>query len=476
MTACAIEAAASSGGAVRTALTVASDGSYAARLVAGGDGCWYPERWALGGPEPYAVPLPVNQPEDADCGVLPLADGRVLVRRRAGERFTFALLYPSGTGTGEVALGGVPGEEFTLVPQAVDDPRVYGLAPGETSTELWLVHDPRFVGPPSAGDPESGGPRRITRLPGRCSGGVWLDRTGDLLAVDQELDGRTKTVVADLRRGGLVTPLLQLTEESNDRLLMADPDSGLVIVRSDAPGHDRLGWGVLGSSRPIRFPKCLRMPDAAVTPFAMQPGQALLPEQCAVALRIDGAGGTWVGVWRPCDRRLRQFSAPDGWLTGAGLWTREGELHLPYATPEVPCGLARTTTPALPVVMQTHDEPGQTADEDSGTAGPTGSRTGPSGGSAATGGTVAEPATGTGTGTPGPKRTPAAAATTATARSATVTAGRPATASGPGCGPRVAEPVPGSSDPAPGMRSLPSDPATGPVPLQKTPVPVRRAS
>lgn len=458
MTACAIEAAANSGGTVRTALTVAPDGSYAARLVPGGNGCWYPERWTLGGPEPYAVPLPVHQPEEADCGVLPLSDGRVLVRRRAGGGYTFALLYPSGGGTGEIALGGVEGEEFTLVPQAADDPRVYGLAPGETSTELWLVHDPRRVGPPPSGDPEAGGPQRITRLPGRCSGGVRLDRTGDLLAVDQELDGRTKTVVVHLRRGGLVTPLLQLTEESNDRLLMADPDSGLLIVRSDAPGHDRLGWGVLGSSRPVRFPECLRMPDATVTPFALQPGQALLPEQCAVALHIEGARGGWVGVWRPCDRRLRQFSAPDGWLAGAGLWTREGELHLPYATPEVPCGLARTTTPALPVVMPEQPVPEQAPDEPDDQAEGTGTRAGPSGSGEASpvpvpGPQPADvPGTGTATG-------PATGTTTGTA---------------PGDGPTAAEPEPGPAGTGPGPAS--SGPVTGPVPLQKALIPVRRAS
>ncbi|MCM2579333.1 hypothetical protein [Streptomyces meridianus] len=470
MTACAIEAAASSGGTVRTALTIGADGSYAARLVPGGEGCWYPERWTLAGPEPYAVPLPVNQPEDEDCAVLPLSDGRVLIRRRAGEQFVFALLYPSGDGTGEVALGGVGCSEFTLVPQAADDPRVYGLAPGETSTELWLVHDPRFVAPLASGGTDSGGPRRITRLPGRCSGGVRLDRTGDLLAVDQELDGRTKSVVVDLRRGGLVTPLLQLTEKSNDRLLMADPDSGLLIVRSDAPGHDRMGWGVLGSSRPVRFPECLRLPDAAVTPFALQPGQALLPEQCAVALRIDGARGSWVGVWRPCDRRLRQFPAPDGWLTGAGLWTREGELHLPYATFQVPCGLARTTTPALPVMMPSQHEP-EGSDERSRRPVP-GPGTGPSEANASADATVTgpepEPAAGPGSGT--------APESATTPRSAPAAGTTPITGTAPADRPTGVETGPGPSDPGPGSPLPLPGPATGPVPLQRALIPVRRAS
>ena len=65
-----------------------------------------------------------------------------------------------------------------------------------------------------------------------------------------------------------------------------------------------------------------------------------MPESCAVALRIDGPAGTWVGVWRPAERRLHQLAAPEGWLTGSGLWTRDGVLRLPYATAAVPCGVA----------------------------------------------------------------------------------------------------------------------------------------
>lgn len=80
-------------------------------------------------------------------------------------------------------------------------------------------------------------------LPGRCSGGVWLDRVGRLLALDRELDGRTKAVAVDLERGGEVSPLLQIAEDSDDRLLLAAPDSGLLLIRSDAPGEPRLGWG-----------------------------------------------------------------------------------------------------------------------------------------------------------------------------------------------------------------------------------------
>ncbi|MFE7119749.1 hypothetical protein ACFU99_30465, partial [Streptomyces sp. NPDC057654] len=296
MTACAPETATTSSTPGRPGLTIAADGSYAARLALGGPagttGGWFPERWTLTGPEPYAVPLPGSQPEEPDSEVLPLTDGRVLIRRRVAERHTLTLLYPTGPGTGEVPLGAVECERLTLLPPAPDGSSVYALAPGRHGTDLWLVHGGSF------------GPEHVAEVPGHCTGGSWLDRTGRLLALDRELAGRTKAVVVDLERGGETSPLLQITRESDDRLLLADPDSGLLLVRSDAPGETRLGWGVLGSMLPVRFPECLRVPGGTATPFAVQPGQSLTPEACAVAFRIDGtdtrggrAAGPWVGVW-----------------------------------------------------------------------------------------------------------------------------------------------------------------------------------
>ncbi|MEU1332099.1 hypothetical protein [Streptomyces sp. NPDC005865] len=336
--------------------TIAADGSYAARLAraAGAPDSWYPERWTLGPHEPYAVPLPGNQPEEPSTEVLPMGDGRVLIHRVAGERHVFTLLYPTGPGTGEVPLGAVECGELNLLPPAPGGTRAYALAPGAGSSDIWLVAGGSF------------GPEHLAAVPGRCSGGVWLDGTDRMLALDRELDGRTKTVAVDLERGGEVSPLLQISEESDDRLLLADAGSGLLLIRSDAPGTRRLGWGVLGGTRPVRFPECLRLPELTVTPFAVQPGQVLTPESCAVALRIDGPvagrevdgdgdrggsgrgperGGTWLGLWRPADRQLHQLAAPEGWLAGSGWWTPEGTLCLPYATAATPCAVARMTMP-----------------------------------------------------------------------------------------------------------------------------------
>ncbi|MFE2826104.1 hypothetical protein [Streptomyces sp. NPDC059271] len=325
---------AASGWAAPPACVITADGTYGARLTSDGES-WYPERWTLDGPEPYAVPLPSHQPEEPGTEVLPLTDGRVLIHRVADGRHAFSLLYPTGPGTGELPLGAVecpdPGTRLRLLPPAPDGERAYALAVGRGSTAVWLVAGGAF------------GPEHLAEIPGHCSGGVWLDGSGRLLALDRFHGGRTKTVVVDLERGGEVSPLLQIAERSNDRLLLADADSGLLLIRSDAPspGRERLGWGVLGSTLPVRFPECLTATGCSITPFAIQPGQVLTPEACAVALRIDGPGGTWVGMWRPSERRIDHRPVPEGWLAGTGLWTREGVLHLPYANGGVPCGVAR---------------------------------------------------------------------------------------------------------------------------------------
>ncbi|MFG2548501.1 hypothetical protein ACGFWF_00940 [Streptomyces sp. NPDC048581] len=343
MTACAIEPAAEheDGDAPRAECAITTDGSYAARLALDGD-CWFPERWTLDGPEPYAVPLPAHQPEEPGTEVQPMGDGRVLIRRPTDGRHVFSLLYPTGPGTGELLLGAVQcpeeGARLRMLPPAPGGDHAYALAVGRRSSAVWLVAGGAF------------GPEQVAEVPGRCSGGAWLDRDGRMLALDRESGGRTKAVVVDLGRGGEVSPLLQIADGSDDRLLLADPDSGLLLIRSDAPspGQERLGWGVLGSTLPVRFPECLRLAECAVTPFAIQPGQVLTPESCGVALRVDGPVGSWVGVWRPVERRVRQLAAPEGWLSGAGWWTREGMLQLPYATGEVRCGVARVEAGMLP--------------------------------------------------------------------------------------------------------------------------------
>jgi hypothetical protein len=276
------------------------------------------------------VPLPGQQPEEPGTPVAPLSDGRVLVLRRVADRYDAVLLAPTGPGTGEVALGSLVGDEVRLLPPSPAPGTAFVLACAAGTCTVWQV-----LG--------GGAPVPVATVDGRCTGGVWLDRAGRLLALDLERDGRAKTVAADLRTGA-VSPLLQLTEDSDDRLVLAEPDSGLLVVRSDAAGGSRLGWGVLGSARPVRFPDALCVPGLQFGPVAAQPGQILSPESVVVALRAEAPGGAeTLALWRPGERRVHWRAAPAGWLSGAGLWLPGTDLRLPYAAPEP--GMMRYDTP-----------------------------------------------------------------------------------------------------------------------------------
>src|SRR5690606_32357392 len=179
MTACAIEPSTGhdDGAGPAPACAIAADGSYAARL-APADGSPVPERWTLDGPEPYAVPLPGARPEEPGTGGQPTGDGRVLIHRPVAGRHTFFLLYPTGPGTGELPLGAVECPDadtrLRLLPPAPGGERAYALAVGRRTSTVWLVAGGAF------------GPERVAELPGRCSGGVWLDRAGRMLALDRE--------------------------------------------------------------------------------------------------------------------------------------------------------------------------------------------------------------------------------------------------------------------------------------------------
>lgn len=311
----------------RTGFAVAADGSYAACLAeasGSGGGRWYAERWTLTGPEPCAEPLPGARPEEVSAKVLPLSDGRVLLLRRMGDRQDVVLLHPTGSGTAEVPVCSLPGTDVRLLPPSPAAGSAFALVPGPAGdTEVWQVHGP-------------GGPVRVAAVAGRCTGGVWLDRGGRLLAVDRERDGRTKTVAVDLHTGE-AADLLRITEDSDDRLLLAEPDSGLLVLRSDAPGTYRLGWGVLGSGAPVRFPDSLRPDGLLLTPVAASPAQGL----ALVALRAQAPGGAEsLALWRPGAGRPHWRPAPLGWLGPTALWPPGGPLRLPCSSPDGSCALA----------------------------------------------------------------------------------------------------------------------------------------
>ncbi|GJF28690.1 hypothetical protein KNE206_13900 [Kitasatospora sp. NE20-6] len=317
----------------RFGFTFAADGSHAACLAAGPDGGWYAESWRLpadGGPaETTSLPLPGGRTESLHTQLVALPDGRVLACRHDGEQHGLALLStaPGDGREQQLARLWLPG--LRLLPQ----PGGGAVALGSDSRPVTTVWRVTTDGTP---------PAPVAELPGLHGGGVWLDRTGRLLALDRVADGVVRTVVLDLESGA-VTPLLEIGERSNDRLVLFDPDTGLGVVRSDAPGTDRLGWATLGSSDPVRFPDCLHAGGLLPRPVALVPGDPAGPR---VVLQLDHGAGSALALWQPATARLQRLAVPPGRLGGVGHWAAGG-LRIPYSAPDHPAALATLDVDAL---------------------------------------------------------------------------------------------------------------------------------
>ncbi|MFE9427953.1 alpha/beta hydrolase family protein [Kitasatospora sp. NPDC006697] len=319
----------------RLSFTFAADGSHAACLAAGPNSGWYAESWRLHPElpaEPTALPLSGGRSESLRTQLLALPDGRVLACRHDGERHDL-LLLAAGEPAVETALATLrmPGLRLLAMPAeggAADPEAPVAVALGTDTTpttHAWLVF--------TDGRP----PRQVAEFPGLHGGGVWLDRTGRLLALDRVKAGVVKTVVLDLRLG-TVTPLLEIAERSNDRLVLFDPDTRFLLLRSDAPGEDRLGWGVLGGVAPVRFPECLHVPGLFLRPVTLEPGAATA-ERTRVAVQVDHGASSALAVWEPAVGRLEPLAVPPGRLGAIGHWSAAG-LRMPYSAPDHPTALA----------------------------------------------------------------------------------------------------------------------------------------
>ena len=338
----------------RIGFTFAADGSHAACLASGADGGWYAESWLL--PETGAaaatalpLPLPGHRSESLHSQLVSLPDGGVLVCRHDGERHELVLMSAPGAPDRDAPdPGGVrpqgarqaaerrlatllmPGVRLVALPAAPGAPRPphapVAIALGTDSrpvTTLWLVRT------------DGSEPEQVAELPGLHGGGSWLDRTGRLLVLDRVGTEGVRSVVLDIGRG-VVSPLLEIGEQSNDRLVLFDPDSRFVMVRSDAAGTDRLGWGVLGGDTPVRFPECLHVPGMFLRPVALRPDAA---GAVRVAVQIDHGAASALALWQPTAHRLDPLPVPPGRLGAIGHWSAGG-LRMPYSAPDHPAALA----------------------------------------------------------------------------------------------------------------------------------------
>ena len=323
----------------RVGFTFSADGGHAACLATSGDSGWYPESWRLGD-EVQPVPLPggpAGVPESLRSQLVPLPDGRVLICRHLQDRQELLVRTPGSTYEAGVGTLRMPGLRLLALPATTPGGPV-AVALGTDSrpvTAVWLI-SPDGAAPP----------QQVAEFPGLAGGGVWLDQGGRMLALDHVRQGGAdggplvKTVVLDLVTG-VLSPLLELTPGSNDRLIAADRETGLIIVRSDAAGTDRLGWGVLGGDQPLRFPDCLHQPQRFLRPIAIEPaaGHGSAASEQRVAVQADWGATSSLAVWRPAEGRLEPLAVPAGRFGGVAHWSAAG-LRLPYSAPDHPAGVA----------------------------------------------------------------------------------------------------------------------------------------
>ncbi|WP_051732342.1 alpha/beta hydrolase family protein [Kitasatospora phosalacinea] len=322
----------------RLGFTFADDGSHAACLAAGADGGWYAESWRLPAEGP-AVPTALPSREGLRAQLLALPDGRVLVCRHDGDRHALVLLAAE---VPEVPLAALrlPGLRMLAVPGGA----AAGGPAGGAPVAVLLGTDARPVTTVWLLAADGSAPREVAQLPGVHGGGVWLDAAGRLLALDRVVGGMVKTVVLDLELAS-TTPLLELGASSNDRLVLFDPATGFGMLRSDAPGVDRLGWALIGGGEPVRFPDCLHQPGRLLRPVAAAPGSAPGAEP-QVVLQVDHGASSALVLWRAGEKRLRPLPVPPGRLGAVGHWSAAG-LRMPYSAPDRPAALATLDVAAL---------------------------------------------------------------------------------------------------------------------------------
>ncbi|MFE5327740.1 prolyl oligopeptidase family serine peptidase [Embleya sp. NPDC056575] len=326
----------------RISWSFAADGGHAACLATPGDGTWRVESWSLRpGRASGAIPVGTGAPERLHTQLLALPDGRVMACRHEPGRHELVLLEADDAGSERhLAMVRLPG--LRLLPYPGTDALALALgADTSPSTTVWLVREDGRLDP-------------VAELSGLYSGGVWLDPDGGRLALDEVRGGRVKTIALDLETA-TVRPFLELTDESNDRLLLADPVGGLLVIASDAPGSDRLGWIRLPADRTqapgrVRFPEVVHVPDAQVRPIA------IAPDGRRVAVRLDRGAISRLAVWTPEDGELVEAATPDGCLGAVGRWTEQG-LRIPFSAPDRPSCLARLD-PSRPGSWRQDGEPG----------------------------------------------------------------------------------------------------------------------
>jgi dipeptidyl aminopeptidase/acylaminoacyl peptidase len=193
----------------------------------------------------------------------------------------------------------------------------------------------------------------VGRLPAPITGGMWLDETGDRLAVNLEGDsGRSSVYVVDFGAQSF-SRLFEASPDSEDRIVLADPATGRVVVTTDAFGYPAVGVAAPTVAPGVRFVPALPEGDEAGEPCLLLPdGRTLvLRHENGVESHLRLADTETLEVAGPIPlppgevgapvvvtgRRLRfPFSAPDEPWRPASFDLRTGDFSFDALSPPPP--------------------------------------------------------------------------------------------------------------------------------------------
>jgi dipeptidyl aminopeptidase/acylaminoacyl peptidase len=309
----------------RSGFAFSPDGTTAACLRAGSAGRVL-ETWVLDEEVPDREPAPRSVPGvdvDVETCLAPLDDGRVLVLRRdAGHvppRHRLDVLTPCGGDWVLDRLGEVPAPLGASV-LASPAPGCLGVVVALEELDRSTVH--RVTEEPPGLTP-------VVEVPGVLTGGAWLSPGVLALTATAGAD-RGSGVAVDLAEGTW-RRIWSVSATSADRIVLADPRSGVFVVTTDAPGEERLGWGRLGE-RVVQFPDHLHRSGQLRRALALDDrGERLLVHEQAGAVSRLAVHTLATGEVRPVPGPLGTVGAPASW--------RSDLVRFPFSTPSTPPNL-----------------------------------------------------------------------------------------------------------------------------------------
>jgi dienelactone hydrolase len=169
------------------------------------------------------------------------------------------------------------------------------------------------------------------RLPAPLAGGVWLDTIGEKLAVNLAGEsGRSSVYVVEFATKSF-SRLFEASPDSEDRIVLADPASGRVVVTTDAYGYPAVGIAEPKAASGIRFIPALEEGEEAGEPCALLPdGRTLvLRHENGVETHLRLADGEGLKVAGPIPLPTGEVHQP---VVVAGY-----RLRFPFSAPDEPC-------------------------------------------------------------------------------------------------------------------------------------------